>query len=323
MPFYNSEDYIERAVLSVINQTYDNWELIAVNDGSKDKSNDIVCGYAKKDKRIRVLMKENGGYATAINFGLDNLSDDSDYFLMLGSDDELSPNLFKNINKEAATTRHDIIGFKTIIKTDNKEIYDEESFVSSSIYECNKTVVLFYQKHPNIPKLFYVRDTSRLYKTSMLGNLRYFGKTGIDADGIFSIMFCDKCTSFAHLNIDGYVWNKRKDSVSSGRLSNTKRADSLNNWISFFKWVRNNDVDLDKCCYDYLNNLWANYYYFVQCSFKIFKSLKKDLYRARKILKIYYKQNFFQIPKNNKKYLYFPSLVNISRYVLRRSSLNK
>lgn len=70
IPIYNAEAYIERCLDSVISQTYNDIEVICVDDGSKDGSGKICDEYAKKDSRIKVIHKENGGVSSARNAGL-------------------------------------------------------------------------------------------------------------------------------------------------------------------------------------------------------------------------------------------------------------
>lgn len=96
MPCYNSADYVERAIQSCIEQTYDNWELVIINDGSTDSTVDIVNSYMQNDNRISLFSKENGGYVSAVNMGLECVN--GDYFMLLGSDDELKPELFLELN---------------------------------------------------------------------------------------------------------------------------------------------------------------------------------------------------------------------------------
>ena len=90
MPTYNVEKYISAAIVSVINQTYSDWELLVIDDGSTDNSNSVAQVYANKDLRIKVIKKENGGLSDARNYGLDRMN--GDYVTFVDSDDELSPN---------------------------------------------------------------------------------------------------------------------------------------------------------------------------------------------------------------------------------------
>ena len=70
VPVYNAEQYIRRCVDSILNQTYTEFELILVNDGSRDSSPRICDDYAQKDSRVKVIHKENGGVSSARNAGL-------------------------------------------------------------------------------------------------------------------------------------------------------------------------------------------------------------------------------------------------------------
>ena len=70
VPIYKVQDYLERCIKSIINQTYDNLEIILVDDGSPDECPKICDEYALKDERIKVIHKENGGLSDARNFGI-------------------------------------------------------------------------------------------------------------------------------------------------------------------------------------------------------------------------------------------------------------
>lgn len=85
IPVYNTERYLRNCLDSVLSQTYDNVEIILVNDGSTDSSGDICNEYAKSDIRIKAIHKENGGLSSARNEGIRNAS--GDYVVFLDSDD--------------------------------------------------------------------------------------------------------------------------------------------------------------------------------------------------------------------------------------------
>ena len=85
-PVYNSEEFLEETILSVLNQTYENWELILIDDCSKDDSYKIIDKYLRKDKRIKYLKnKKNSGSAITRNNGI-NISKGK-YIAFLDSDD--------------------------------------------------------------------------------------------------------------------------------------------------------------------------------------------------------------------------------------------
>lgn len=85
IPVYNSESYLHRCVDSLLTQSYTDFELILVDDGSRDSSSDICDEYARKDGRIKVFHKENAGVSSARNLGLDNAT--GEFVVFVDSDD--------------------------------------------------------------------------------------------------------------------------------------------------------------------------------------------------------------------------------------------
>lgn len=85
MPVYSSEKYISEAIESICNQSYKNWELLIVNDGSTDHTKEIIDNYAKKDSRIKVFHRKNEGVSMARNFALDQIC--GEYVTFIDSDD--------------------------------------------------------------------------------------------------------------------------------------------------------------------------------------------------------------------------------------------
>ena len=71
IPVYNVEKYLSRCIGSILNQTYENWEAIFVNDGSRDNSLEILKEYQNKDKRIKIIDKKNEGSGVARNIGIE------------------------------------------------------------------------------------------------------------------------------------------------------------------------------------------------------------------------------------------------------------
>ncbi len=108
-PFYNAMRFIETPLNSVLNQTYQNWEYICVDDCSTDGTLEKLREYAAKDPRIKVFAREknSGSAAGGFNVGIDVAK--GDYFQILGHDDELSPDLLENIAKRINETNADVV----------------------------------------------------------------------------------------------------------------------------------------------------------------------------------------------------------------------
>ena len=89
IPVYNAEKYLRRCVDSILAQIFTDFELLLIDDGSKDKSGVICDEYAKKDNRVKVFHKENGGVSSARNLGLDNAR--GEWIGFIDSDDMVKP----------------------------------------------------------------------------------------------------------------------------------------------------------------------------------------------------------------------------------------
>ena len=97
IPVYNSGKYLKECLDSVINQTFKDFEVICINDGSTDNSETILNEYAKKDKRIQVHSQENKGVGASRNYGIEIAR--GEYINFMDSDDKLSPNALKSVEK--------------------------------------------------------------------------------------------------------------------------------------------------------------------------------------------------------------------------------
>ena len=106
IPVYNSEKYLHKCIDSVLAQSYTNFELILVNDGSTDGSGKICDEYAEKDERVGVFHKENGGVSSARNFGIDNAK--GEYICFVDSDDWLNEHMYITLIRSIEESNCDI-----------------------------------------------------------------------------------------------------------------------------------------------------------------------------------------------------------------------
>lgn len=106
VPVYNAEKYLHRCIDSILAQTFTNFELLLINDGSKDNSGKICDEYAVKDQRIRVFHKENGGVSSARNIGLDNAQ--GRWIAFADSDDWICENMYEIMLKKLDSCKADL-----------------------------------------------------------------------------------------------------------------------------------------------------------------------------------------------------------------------
>lgn len=116
MPVYNSGTFVHSAIESVIAQTYKNWELLCVDDGSSDNSVEVLDSYAKKDSRIRFFSQKNKGPLLARRLGFENSS--GKYIIYLDSDDEYSPETLDCLVSRMEETNADTVAPDMIYKSE-------------------------------------------------------------------------------------------------------------------------------------------------------------------------------------------------------------
>ena len=151
IPIFNAEKNLKRTVESVLNQTYKNFELILINDGSKDKSKEICEEYAKKDSRIKFINKENEGVSQTRNLGIEKAI--YKYICFLDSDDYIENNMLEEyvniINNHNDIQLINSGFFSEVYDEKNPQIdiinYNEKYY--SSIKEIKKDFVILWDKH--------------------------------------------------------------------------------------------------------------------------------------------------------------------------------
>lgn len=107
VPAYNIQDYIEKCLDSILEQTYKNYEIIVVNDGSTDNTKNIIDEYAKEN--IKIVHKENGGLSSARNEGVKYV--EGDYIWFIDGDDYIEPNALELLYKKTQEEKYDVITF--------------------------------------------------------------------------------------------------------------------------------------------------------------------------------------------------------------------
>lgn len=170
VPVYKVEEYLDKCVESIVNQSYKNLEIILVDDGSPDNCPQMCDAWAKRDKRIRVIHKQNGGLSDARNAGLEIAT--GEFIGFIDSDDYVLPNMYEALYKALKDNDADIsmCSFKQL-DIDGKEREKSKNIV----YTKNEVL----DRGAAINKLFdpvyaaYVIAWNKLYKRQIFENIRY------------------------------------------------------------------------------------------------------------------------------------------------------
>lgn len=139
VPVYNSDVYISECIESVLSQSYKNWELILVDDGSTDQSASICKSYSNKDSRIRTLSKTNGGVSSARNLALSCMK--GEWVCFLDSDDMLYADALENLIHLSKVSNLDVLQFAFTRKFENRcsssfetEVLDSAKYIENKCY---------------------------------------------------------------------------------------------------------------------------------------------------------------------------------------------
>lgn len=120
IPVYNAEKYLEECLLSISQQNFSDFEIWAINDGSKDRSLEILKRHQEKEPRLNILSQENKGVSAARNLGLESAQ--GEYITFVDADDVLAKDIFTSLNLEIENSTHDLVLGNFMSKNGNREI---------------------------------------------------------------------------------------------------------------------------------------------------------------------------------------------------------
>ena len=284
------EKYLEKAILSLINQTFQNFEIIIVNDNSNDNTEKILKKLEREFNKIKVIRhhKNLGVYLSRIDAVLNS---NGKYILLMDPDDILlNPYLLEELYKYNIKYNLDMIEFSVYHKKENgKRIYFPFFHEFNHYHSLNKNIV-YQPELSNI--LFYIPNTKNysslicrtiwnklIRKTIIMKTIEYIEKFFhniflITADDTpINILNFQYANNYSNIKLPGYLYNIRKNSMS--RTDNSKKQDLLisYNYLLYFKlfykYIKDFKKDLNFLFYD----LKVGYFYILK-----FKELNSTQY---------------------------------------------
>lgn len=239
VPVYNVEKYLDECVQSILGQSYTNFELILVNDGSEDSSPKICDKYAQLDSRVRVFHKRNGGQADARNVGTQHAS--GDYIVYIDSDDYLCDREFLQKINEKANTKVDVICYKF------KKYYDDQKRMGECSFSCpdiDSIATLASRVNEMVRRdAFYCSPWSKAIRLSIIReNGIHFEKGLLSEDQEWFYYILIKIRSIAYINEAFLVYRQRANSTTSSfKLKNlTDCIYVVNKW---FRQIPQEEID--------------------------------------------------------------------------------
>lgn len=247
IPFYNVEAYLERCILSVINQTYTNLEIILVDDGSTDRCRDLCDLWAAKDSRIIAIHQKNQGVSTARNTGLRATS--GDYILQVDSDDYIAPNTVELLIRTAKNTDADITICDFEKGSSSDFSFDSSSAEQAYVIDNQTALQQIYSNSHNA--LRFVVPWCKLCKRSIYDGIQYpDGK--IFEDIYVTHKLLHRCSKITMLNVPLFYYFQRPDSIMNATFS-MRKLDYLQALVDRVDFFRSNDLQtLAQIAYDEL-----------------------------------------------------------------------
>ena len=212
VPVINVEQYLSRCIESILAQTFSDFELILVDDGSTDKSGIICDEYTKKDNRIHIIHQKNGGQSTARNAGLDWVfaNSDSDWISFVDSDDWIHP-FYLSYLFQALNETNGSISSCTFVRKDIKD----DSFHNKEYKISNWKAEDF---HCNCGGLATV-TCGKLYKKELFEDIRFpIGRIFEDKAVTYKILF--SVNDIVLVDADLYYYFRNDNGTTSGKWNN-------------------------------------------------------------------------------------------------------
>lgn len=290
IPVYNSEIYLEKCIESILNQTFKDFELILVNDGSKDNSYEICEHYHKQDSRIKVINKVNGGVSSARNAGL-NVANGK-YIGFIDSDDYIHPQMYEILYNKLINTKSDIAicDYKKVYLKDNIEtILFDEKIVSKNILKFSNIEALnqFYDKYG----MRFTPMWNKLFKKTLFQNNKFeVGKCHEDEFIMHKLLYQSEYIIYIPIKLYYYFQSENSIMRKPFNILRLDAIDAYSQRVDFFKEINQKTLE-EKALFAYSQEFLIHYFKFKKYFPKsnILRKIKKD-YNSKfyEILKLHY-----------------------------------
>lgn len=307
VPIYNAEKHIKKTIESIMNQSYENIELILVNDGSTDDSFSIIKKYEKYDNVI-IISKENGGVSDSRNVGISKAT--GDYIMFVDSDDYLEIDMIEQMVKNATDNNVDIVRCNYSKLSDNTKTD-------------NKIPEIFI-RHPKIDKLdfdnilynnFFNNHTwysvwGQLIRRSCIKDCKFRTSLSIGEDLMFNLSIYQNANGIYFLNKSLYNYVCNDNGITRSKSTDKlikKMQDSLVVYTDIYDRFKNKEEVQDAMLERFVESI-------VLASYKIIQSMKNtqkknsykviDNYFESKLMIIVHKKKIYNKLKISKRILY-------------------
>lgn len=262
VPVYNVEKYLDKCIQSILNQSFTDFELLLIDDGSTDQSGAICDAYVLQDERIRVFHKENGGVSSARNMGLDEAK--GEWIAFVDSDDWIKPAFLENLirHKDGVDI---VISYSETVTNDG--IYKFE--ISGMGFVTNTN---FHELFTKYEMTVNTTCWAKLYRKSLIeaNEIRFDNKIKMGEDTVFLYTCMLKAGKIFVLNATDYCYNDTPKSLSKYIYLTNSELDCYNQLFSVITEFINQKQISNR---EALNKLYSIIAYYV---LRILESLYKN-----------------------------------------------
>lgn len=204
VPVYNVEKWLRQCIESVLHQTYENIELLLINDGSTDQSSEICNQYQELDSRVKVIHKKNSGVSDTRNVGIEYST--GEYIIFLDSDDYLEDTMIEKAIEVQKMTQNELVIYNFALVKNEKRYPEPDLYGENiSIKDIRKNIISSYNHHFNIGN--YMRAViGKLFLSSIIkeNHIRFSKEIYIGEDALFLLEYTKYMNKLSYINTCGY-----------------------------------------------------------------------------------------------------------------------
>ncbi len=216
MPVYNTAQFLPQCIESILSQTFPDFELICVNDGSTDNSADVLAAYVNQDKRVKVITQQNQGLSIARNSGLSNAA--SDFIAFADSDDYYAPNFLELLVKAQQEYNADIAGCDFQKIRNAEDVLKPVDKATPKFYPDALKVLL----HKN--NFIHFNVWNKLYKRDVIGDMQFVPHIYYE-DWVFNCCMFEKAANFVWIKEKLYAYRYSDNSIMRSSFNEKKLQD--------------------------------------------------------------------------------------------------
>lgn len=288
VPVYKVEKYLNKCIESIINQTYKNLEIILVDDGSPDNCPSICNEYAKKDDRIKVIHKENGGLSDARNVGIDAAT--GSYISFVDSDDYIAPDFLEIMHSTMLRENADLVICNYCYIDDNENILESNNKNSPVKDEVLTQNQIYEKLNYSFGWWYYVTAWNKLYRRELFDTIR-FPKGKLNEDDFIAHEIFFACKRIVTIEKMLYFYVQRQGSIMSSTVT-VRNLDEIEGFCKRISFYHMNGLEQYVCgSSQIMKHNYAKY------MVKIKPTTKTEKQRISEIKKLF-KDTYFSCKEN-------------------------